>query len=105
MLFTKDLIEKILEGKKTMTSRSRKLYNVGDITNLMANKDYSKITGKYIKIVKVYPKKLGDFTEEDARKEGFNSLEEFKKYWKEHEKKLGIWNDDRIVWIHEFELV
>ena len=97
MLFTKDLIEKILEGKKTMTSRSKRLYNVGDITNLMANKDYSKITNKYIKIVKVYFKKLGDFTEEDARKEGFNSLEEFKQYWKEHEKKLGKWDDNRTV--------
>jgi hypothetical protein len=53
MLFTKDLIEKILEGKKTMTSRSKRLYNVEDITNLMANKDYSKITNKYIKIVKI----------------------------------------------------
>jgi hypothetical protein len=43
MLFTKDLIEKILEGKKTMTSRSKRLYNVGDITNL---RRHNKSNGK-----------------------------------------------------------
>jgi len=66
MLFKKDLIEKILKGKKTVTSRSKPLYRVGDVTNLMANKDYSKATGKYIKITAVYDKALGKFTDEDS---------------------------------------
>ena len=52
MLFKKELIEKILEGKKTMTSRKKKLCEEGEVTNLMANKDFSKVTGKYIKITR-----------------------------------------------------
>jgi uncharacterized protein YqfB (UPF0267 family) len=63
MMFKKDLIDLILAGKKTLTSRDKKLYEVGEVTNLMANKDYSKISGKYIKITKVYQKALGTFTD------------------------------------------
>ena len=74
MMFKKDLIDLILTGKKTMTSRDKKLYEVGEVTNLMANKDYSKISGKYIKIVKVYQKALGKFSDIDAQKEGFEQL-------------------------------
>lgn len=50
MMFTTFLINLILEGKKTMTSRDKPLNEVGDVTNLMANRDYSKISGKYINI-------------------------------------------------------
>jgi len=102
MIFKKDLIDLILAGKKTMTSRDKPLYKVGDITNLMANKDYSKESGKYILITKVCQKVLGDFTEEDAKKEGFQNLADFITYW---EKNIGIWNSNKIVWIHEFELI
>jgi uncharacterized protein YqfB (UPF0267 family) len=35
MMFNKVLIDLILQGKKTMTSRD-KLYEVGEVTNLMA---------------------------------------------------------------------
>jgi len=101
LLFKKDLIDLILAGKKTMTSRSTKLYEVGDLTNIMANKDYSKQTDKYLKITKVYRKFLGEFTVEDSHKEGFKSLGEFKKYW---EKNIGSWDPTLFLWIHEFEI-
>lgn len=68
MLFKKDLINLILEGKKTMTSRDKPLNKVGNATNLMANRDYSKISVKYIKITKVYKKALKEFTDSDANK-------------------------------------
>ena len=61
-----------------MTSRSRPLYQVGEVTNFMANKDYSQITGKSIKITAVYPKALSEFTSKEAKKEGFENLAEFK---------------------------
>lgn len=102
MMFKKDLIDLILAGKKTMTSRDKKLYEVGKVTNLMANKDYSKISGKYIKITRVYQKALGKFTDLEAQKEGFKNLEEFRRYW---EKNIGVWNPKQKVWIHEFVLV
>lgn len=82
-----------------MTSRSKQLYKPGDISNLMANSDYSKITGKYLRITKVYQKSLGDFTESDAQKEGFNNLQSFKDSWT---KNIGVWNNDNVVWVHEF---
>jgi hypothetical protein len=69
MLFKKALIDLILQGKKTMTSRSKPLYKVGVTTNLMADRDYSKISGKYIKITKVYQKALSEFADSDAHKE------------------------------------
>jgi N4-acetylcytidine amidohydrolase len=102
MLFKKVLIEKVLEGKKTMTSRSKPLYKVGETTNLMADRDYSKISGKYIKIIKVYKKALSEFTDADANKEGFSNIIEFKEYWK---KNIGEWTPTTIVWVHEFEVI
>lgn len=68
----------------------------------MANKDYSKISGKYIKITKVYQKPLSEFTDNDANKEGFENLIEFKKYW---EKNIGEWTLSTVVWVHEFEVI
>ena len=102
MLFKKELIIKILNGSKTMTSKDKKLNRPGDVTNLMANKDYSKITGKYIKITSVYPKLLSSFTDEDAKKEGFDNLEHLKQYWN---KEIDCWSPDCKVTVHEFEVV
>ena len=101
MLFKKELIDLILAGKKTMTFRNKKLCEVGEVTNLMANKDYSKITGKHLKITKVYRKFLGEFTVDDAHREGFSGLGEFKAYW---EKNIGSWDPTQFLWIHEFEI-
>ena len=102
MMFKKVLIELILQGKKTMTSRAKPLYEVSDITNLMADKDYSKTSGKYIKITKVYQKPLSEFTDIDANREGFENLNDFKMYW---EKNIGEWTPSTEVWVHEFEVV
>jgi hypothetical protein len=78
----------------------------------MANKDHSKATGKYIKITAVYDKALGKFTDEDSRKEGFENIVEFKQYWEKILKDIGktieewhVRNPDKIVWVHEYELV
>jgi hypothetical protein len=105
MMFNKDPIDKILAGKKTMTSRDKKLYDVGETTNLMANRDYSKLSGKYIKFTKVYQKKLGDFTGVDANKEGFNSLNEFIDYWNRNLEPKNSWNPNIVVWVHEFAVI
>jgi len=102
MMFNKVLIDLILQGKKTMTSRTKPLYQVGEVTNLMANRDYSKISGKYIKITKVYPKPLSEFTDIEANKEGFKDLSEFKLYW---EKNIGEWDNSITVWVHDFQVI
>jgi hypothetical protein len=42
MMFNKILIDLILQAKKTRTSRDKPQYEVGEVTKLMANIDYSK---------------------------------------------------------------
>ena len=78
MMFNRDMIEKILSGKKTSTIRSKIQYETGDITNLMANKNFSKITGKNIEITRVYPIKLGKIDDAIAQKDGFKDVDELK---------------------------
>ena len=78
----------------------------------MADRDYSKEKGKFIRITKVYPKALSMFTDTDAQKEGFKDLTYFIDYLKKYNGEgFEDWNKDRevwdrkVVWIHEFELV
>jgi len=54
-----------------------------------------------IEILKRYPQKLGDISPEDARKEGYSNLEEFKAAWIEIH---GKWDADLEVWVYEFKL-
>jgi len=91
-MFKKDLIDLILAGKKTMTSRDKKLCEVGEITNLMADKDYSKISGKNIRITKVHQKSLSKFTDVDARLAilGTNAFFHFSSIW-QTEKLQHLW--------------
>jgi hypothetical protein len=42
------------------------------------------------------------FTDIEAEKEGFKNLADFIAYWK---KNIGVWNSNKVVWIHEFVLV
>jgi N4-acetylcytidine amidohydrolase len=102
MMFKKTMIEKILAGEKTMTCRRTKLYKPGTVTNLMCDKDYSKLTGKYIKITAVTRRKLKDFSDTEARKEGFNDMSEFRNYWGQN---ICYWTPEQVVWLHEFELI
>lgn len=55
----------------------------------------------YIEIVNKYRQRLGDITQEEARAEGFSSLEEFREFW---ENELGPWDPDLLVWVYEFKL-
>jgi len=68
----------------------------------MANRDYSKRTGKYIKITNVYPLKLRDINDSIAQKDGFNNAKELKEFWV---KKLSSWNPSPVVYVHEFDAI
>jgi len=50
----------------------------------------------------MYKQRLGDISPDEVRKEGFNTLDEFKKEWIEI---YGEWNPDKDVWVVEFEAV
>jgi len=53
-----------------------------------------------LRIVSVERKRLRYFEEDDAKREGYPSLAEFKRAWK---KKHGEWNDDELVHIIRFQ--
>jgi len=55
-----------------------------------------------LRITLIERKKLGDFTSEDAQREGGYTLEQFKDVWKEIH---GEWNDKESVYIIHFERV
>jgi len=55
-----------------------------------------------IKITNITKKKLGDFTEEDARREGGYSLSEFKNVWRELH---GEWNPSETVYVIIFRRI
>lgn len=81
-----------------MTRRLRK-------PQIKPNKVYPlKIGFKYlqgmIKIKKVYHQRLGDMRREDIAKEGFATLEDFKRDWIEI---YHSWDEDMNVWVVEFE--
>lgn len=100
-LFKRDLLEKVMEGRKTQTRRTHKQqWHVGrtyGIRSTRFEKSRARIT-----IIRRYSQRLGDVTEEEARKEGFRSLEEFKREWA---RIYGPWNPDQQVTAYEFHLV
>jgi len=53
-----------------------------------------------LRVISVERKRLRFFDQEDAKREGYTSLVEFKRAWK---KKHGKWDDDELVHIVRFE--
>lgn len=100
MMFKKDFLEMVLSGRKTQTRRRRKrTLRKGRI--YAVKKNWIETTGEYIRITKVYPQKLSDVSEEEARKEGFSGLDKFRDAWI---RINGSWDPDMVVTVYEFEL-
>ncbi|MDX8046859.1 ASCH domain-containing protein [Gracilibacillus sp. S3-1-1] len=88
-------VEKVLKGEKTATRRNGRYADIGEIMELQDKK---------FKIDNVYSQKLGELTDEDAIREGYESLEAYK------EAILSIhpgmpWLPKMEVWVHEFSAV
>jgi hypothetical protein len=105
MMFKRPLLDKILGGQKTQTRRSIKrkpgaqVFSVGDIVGIRAG--YTKYVG-YIRVTTRRREKLGCITEEDAKKEGCASVEDFKATWG---RLFGRWTPGLVVWVYDFVLV
>ena len=102
MLFKKKHVKLILEGRKTATRRLTGQYKRGKVYAVQ-----DRLYGRarcYILIVKKYRQKLGDMSEEDIRKEGCSSREEFIREWEESYGP-GSYRPDLEVWVYEFKLV
>ena len=88
-------VKKVLAGEKTATRRNGRYADVGEMMAL---------EGKQFKIDRVYSQSLGELTDEDAKREGFANLEEYK------QSILSIhpgmpWLPQMRVWVHEFHAI
>jgi len=97
--FDSEYVEAIIEGKKITTVRKGiKRYPVGRIVELTVdNKPFAKA-----RVDKVVVKRVKELTDEDAKKDGFNSREELIEALK---KIYGNIKDSEFVTIVHFTLV
>jgi ParB family chromosome partitioning protein len=96
--FSRMHAEEITKGIKTQTARKSKDPRLQKGTVVRAQVTHYAD----IEITNVSRKKLGDFTEEDAKREGGYTLEEFKKVW---ENLYGTWNPEEYVYVIQFEFL
>jgi hypothetical protein len=102
-LFKRKHVELILRGRKTQTRRIHshewklgRVYGVRD-----------KLFGKpvaHILVIRKFKQKLGEISVEDAGKEGYNSLQQFRKAWEEVHGQ-DSWNPNLIVTVYKFKVV
>lgn len=91
----------LLEGKKTQTSRT----SLPDPKIKPGATVYAAIWEPHVadlRITSIERKRLRYFDEEDAKREGAYTLEEFKKGWKEIH---GGWDENQLVYVIHFEKV
>ena len=100
MWFKKELAIKIIQGKKTQTIRKDPRLKVGQIYSVQVG---PRPPVARIEITEKREITLGELTEEDAKREGFETLKEFKEYWT---RILGLpWNTSEKYYAYKFELV
>lgn len=101
LIFKKAHIKLILEGVKMQTRRRHKrLLKKGKIYDI--KRDWYHNTGHKILITRIYRQRLGDITEEEARKEGGYTISEFVYVWM---RINGVWDPDEEVVVYEFKVV
>jgi len=93
-------VDQILKGGKHMSRRFRKWGDEGDVF---------RVKGKAFRFVRVTRLRVGDITDEDIRKEGYQTKEEFEQMWvKSHPKSVSAGkklSPDDLCWCHEYEPV
>lgn len=85
-------VNKVIEGTKTATRRNGRYADVGEIMELK---------GKKFIVDKVYSQSLGELTDEHAKQEGFNTVEEYKQSILSYHPGMP-WLPQMRVWVHEF---
>lgn len=95
--FSKTHADTIVKGVKTQTSRKTKDPRLQPGMTVRAQITHFAD----LEVTDVYRKKLGDFDDEDARREGGYTLGEFKEAWKALH---GEWNPNESVYIIKFRL-
>lgn len=101
-IFKRKHLDLVLQGTKTQTRRIHKrLWKVGR-TYAVRDRWFSKPAGRIL-ITRRFRQRLGDITLRDVRKEGYETLESYKKAWEEIYGQ-GSWNPELVVTVYEFVL-
>ena len=95
--FSKGHADVIVKGIKTQTSRKTKDPRLQP--GIIVRAQVTHFAD--LEIDAVYRKKLGDFDDEDAKREGGYTLDEFKKVWEELH---GEWNPNESVYVIQFKV-
>ncbi|WP_045514739.1 ASCH domain-containing protein [Neobacillus niacini] len=85
-------VKKVLEGEKTATRRNGRYADPGEIMTL---------EGKQFVVECVYSQSLGELTDDDARREGYPTVEEYKQSILAYHPGMP-WLPQMRVWVHEF---
>jgi len=85
-------IKKVIECKKTATRRNGRYADVGEVMVLQDQK---------FRVDNVYSQALGELTDEHARQEGFESVEDYKESILSYHPGMP-WLPQMRVWVHEF---
>lgn len=88
-------VEKVISGKKTAARRNGRYADIGEIMTLQ---------GHNFVIEKVYSQSLGELTDEHAKQEGYESLEDYKQSILSFHPGMP-WLPQMRVWVHEFRPV
>lgn len=88
-------IKLVLEGKKTATRRNGRYADVGEIMTL---------EGKKFVVENVYSQALGELTDEHAKQEGYETVEDYKQSILSYHPGMP-WLPQMRVWVHEFRPV
>lgn len=93
-------VDQILKGGKHMSRRFRRWGDPGDIF---------KVRGKSFRFARIERMKVSDITDDDIRKEGYQTREEFDQMWiKSHPKTVAAGktlDQDGLCWSHQYEPV
>jgi uncharacterized protein YqfB (UPF0267 family) len=95
MPFLERFADAIRSGRKTMTARTKRYGNAGDLLRTPCG---------LIKIVGVGRTTLGNVRDKHWHHEGVDSPEAFEAVWKQLHSRTGF-DPERKVWLHRFEFV
>jgi len=103
ILFKPEHVEPILRGEKTQTRRiGRCRWRPGSIHQAKTSLKKGSKPFALLRIVSVRQERLGDISEDDAKKEGYSSVEAYKEVFK---RIYGWWDENELVWVVDFEVV
>lgn len=85
-------VKKVINGQKTATRRNGRYADIGETM---------KLEGHQFVVENVYSQTLGELTDDDAKQEGYENLENYKQFILSGHHGMS-WDPGMKVWVHEF---